>query len=56
MKNFDAALYAMPEDKMDQMAPELLITYGGHIVSKRLKSIFAGIRPKSIGMCRRMAR
>lgn len=56
VKNFDAALYAMPEDKMDQMAPELLITYGGHIVSKRLKSIFAGIRLKSIGMCRRMAR
>lgn len=29
VKNFDAALYAMPEDKMDQMAPELLITYQG---------------------------
>ena len=39
VKNFDAALYAMPEEKMDQIAPELLITYGGHIVSKRLKKV-----------------
>lgn len=37
IRNFDAALYAMPEENMPQMAPELLITYGGHIVSKRLK-------------------
>ena len=37
VKNFDAALYAMPEEKIDQMVPELLITYGGHIISKRLK-------------------
>ena len=29
VKNFDAAIYAMPEEKIDQMTPELLITYGG---------------------------
>lgn len=46
VKNFDAALYAMPEDKMDQMAPELLITYGGHIVSKRLKKYLRRHPPK----------
>ena len=36
----------MPEDKMDQMAPELLITYGGHIVSKRLKKYLRRHPPK----------
>lgn len=50
VKNFDAALYAMPEEKIDQMTPELLITYGGHVVSKRLKNIFADIRLKNTGM------
>lgn len=38
VKNFDAALYALPEEKLEKMVPELLITYGGHIVSKRLKT------------------
>ena len=38
VKNFDAALYALPEEKLEKMVPDLLITYGGHIVSKRLKS------------------
>lgn len=51
VKNFDAALYAMPEEKTGQMTPELLITYGGHVVSKRLKNIFGSIRLKNIGMC-----
>lgn len=51
VKNFDAALYAMPEEKIGQMTPELLITYGGHVVSKRLKNIFGSIRLKNIGMC-----
>ena len=36
----------MPEEKMDQMAPELLITYGGHIVSKRLKKYLRRHPPK----------
>ncbi|MDO4164980.1 MAG: 2-succinyl-5-enolpyruvyl-6-hydroxy-3-cyclohexene-1-carboxylic-acid synthase [Bacteroides sp.] len=46
VKNFDAALYAMPEEKIPQMTPELLITYGGHIVSKRLKKFLRRNPPK----------
>ncbi len=50
VKNFDAALYAMPEEKVGQMTPELLITYGGHVVSKRLKKFLSvSIRLKNIG-------
>ncbi len=46
VKNFDAALYAMPEEKIGQMVPELLITYGGHVVSKRLKKFLRQHPPK----------
>lgn len=38
IKNFDAALYGMTPEKQAEMVPQLLITYGGHIVSKRLKT------------------
>ncbi len=37
VKNFDAALYAMDDEMQAKMTPELVITYGGHVVSKRLK-------------------
>ncbi len=37
IKNFDTAIYAMSAERQNDMAPELLITYGGHIVSKQLK-------------------
>ncbi len=37
IKNFDAAIYAMPPERQEAMAPELLITYGGHVISKQLK-------------------
>lgn len=46
VKNFDAALYAMSEEKQVQMTPELLITYGGHLVSKRLKQFLRKNPPK----------
>lgn len=46
VKNFDTALYAMPEEQMNRMAPDLLITYGGHIVSKRLKKFLRQHPPK----------
>lgn len=46
VKNFDAALYAMPDDKLEEMVPELLITYGGHVVSKRLKQFLRKHPPK----------
>lgn len=37
VKNFDTAIYAMTPERQDELVPELLITYGGHIVSKQLK-------------------
>lgn len=46
VKNFDTALYAMPEEQMNRMAPDLLITNGGHIVSKRLKKFLRQHPPK----------
>lgn len=46
MKNFDAALYAMNEETQEQMRPDLVITYGGHIVSKRLKKYLRQHPPK----------
>ena len=36
----------MPEEKVGQMVPELLITYGGHVVSKRLKKFLRQHPPK----------
>lgn len=46
IRNFDLALQEMPEEKVEQMVPELLITYGGHIISKRLKKFFRNHPPK----------
>ena len=46
VRNFDTALYAMPEEQMNRMTPALLITYGGHIVSKRLKKFLRQHPPK----------
>lgn len=36
--HFDSALYAVSKEKQNALAPDLLITYGGHLVSKRLKT------------------
>ena len=46
VKNFDAALYALPEEKLEKMVPDLLITYGGHIVSKRLNQFLRKHPPR----------
>lgn len=46
IKNFDAALSAMSAEKQLEMAPELLITYGGHLVSKQLKKYLRNHPPK----------
>ncbi|MCI7070192.1 MAG: 2-succinyl-5-enolpyruvyl-6-hydroxy-3-cyclohexene-1-carboxylic-acid synthase [Bacteroides pyogenes] len=46
VKNFDVALSFMPEERAEQMAPELLITYGGHVISKRLKKFLRQHPPK----------
>lgn len=37
LSHIDQLLYAMDKDTQATMRPELLITYGGHIISKRLK-------------------
>jgi 2-succinyl-5-enolpyruvyl-6-hydroxy-3-cyclohexene-1-carboxylate synthase len=46
LKNFDATINAMSEAQAEDMTPDLLITYGGHIVSKRLKKFLRAHRPK----------
>lgn len=46
VKNFDVALYSMDEEMQEKMVPELLITYGGHVVSKRLKKFLRQNPPK----------
>lgn len=46
VKNFDVALYFMNEETQEKMVPELLITYGGHVISKRLKKFLRQNPPK----------
>lgn len=46
IKNFDCAVYAMSPERQEQMAPELLITYGGHVVSKQLKKFLRNHPPR----------
>ena len=46
IRNFDAALYTMNDEVQEKMMPELLITYGGHVVSKRLKKYISQHPPK----------
>lgn len=47
IRNFDAALYALSgSDTEQKMVPDLLITYGGHIVSKRLKQFLRSHPPR----------
>ena len=46
VKNFDVAIYAMDGEIQEKMARELLITYGGHVVSKRLKKFLRNNPPK----------
>lgn len=44
--NFDSVLYTLNEKEQKTYAPELLITFGGHMVSKRLKSFLKNNPPK----------
>ena len=46
IKNFDAILYAASEEEREKLVPELVITYGGHIISKRLKEFLRKHPPK----------
>lgn len=47
ISNFDAVLYAVSEEKKEIFAPDLVITLGGHIVSKRLKHFIRQHKPKN---------
>ena len=46
IKNFDVAVTAMDDIRQEQMSPDLLITYGGHIVSKQIKKYIRNHPPK----------
>ena len=46
IKNFDVAISGMDEERQKQMTPDLLITYGGHIISKQLKKYLRNHKPK----------
>lgn len=45
--NFDALIYSLPEAEAVNMAPDLLITLGGHVVSKQIKKFFRNHPPKN---------
>lgn len=47
ISNFDALLYAIPDEKKTDFVPDLVVTIGGHIVSKRLKQFLRGNKPVS---------
>ncbi len=44
--NFDAILSGCDSDNIMKFAPELLITFGGHIVSKRIKNLLRNNPPE----------
>jgi len=46
LRNIDAVLSALPEDCQKELSPDLLITYGGNIVSKRLKKFLRSYPPQ----------
>ncbi|WP_317172489.1 2-succinyl-5-enolpyruvyl-6-hydroxy-3-cyclohexene-1-carboxylic-acid synthase [Dysgonomonas sp. HGC4] len=45
--NFDALLYTISEEEKGNFSPDLVITLGGHIVSKRLKHFIRQHKPKN---------
>ncbi|MDR0736717.1 MAG: 2-succinyl-5-enolpyruvyl-6-hydroxy-3-cyclohexene-1-carboxylic-acid synthase [Zoogloeaceae bacterium] len=45
IRNPDAALAALDEDEARKLAPDLLVTFGGHLVSKRMKQLLRAHRP-----------
>ncbi len=46
IQNFDTILYSLHDKEKERYRPELVITYGGHIVSKRLKQYLRENPPK----------
>jgi 2-succinyl-5-enolpyruvyl-6-hydroxy-3-cyclohexene-1-carboxylate synthase len=45
--NFDRILFKSTEKNKKELSPELLITFGGHIVSKRVKSFLREYQPEN---------
>lgn len=43
--NFDQIIYALPSERWEEFTPDLLITFGGHVVSKRIKQFMRKQRP-----------
>lgn len=46
VKNFDSILQSLPEEEQVKLIPDIVITYGGHIISKRLKQLLRKHPPK----------
>jgi len=46
IRNFDAFLYTLSNEEKDAFVPDLIITYGGHIVSKRIKQFIRNHPPQ----------
>ena len=44
--NADVLLYAMDEETKERLAPDLLVTFGGHVVSKRVKQFIRNHPPR----------
>lgn len=44
--NFDVILYKLPDNIVQETAPDILLTFGGHIVSKRIKGMLRSCKPK----------
>ena len=47
IRNADTILSTLPEEQQKELIPDLLITYGGNIVSKRLKKFLRSHPPKA---------
>lgn len=45
IRNIDPLLCSMTPEEQEKMKPELLITYGGHVISKRLKLFLRKHKP-----------
>lgn len=45
--NFDALIHTLSESDLEALTPDLLITIGGHIVSKRVKEFLRSHQPKN---------
>lgn len=46
ISRIEPLLYAMSEEDRSRMRPDLLVTYGGHIISKRLKKFLRAYPPE----------